>query len=330
MHREWDLAKYWQPKALNSDSRDTLASFPGLWDVSPGIQHCDPTSWDLHSLLLPQEEAYDPLQGDGSTRWNPRLHACLSFLKVQPHRIFCWGSECIEQQRSWVSKSGSASRSARSMPRPQRFWHPLSSLPLGPTHEMCSVCCLSCCGLPSIHPSQILHGRCSWLWSICCPSLHRCRRQPAQAEVGGGWHGKKQGDDPGKVICVRFAERHQMQKASLIMAIQHRSITAFLILQNTDRKYTTQWGTDGARLQVIRSFKGECGQGKTYGAGSCSSTCCWLCVKFRRHCLCLPHLFTSSPGEEFVKIMHHKIKYSPFVWGFLKSSWFQCLHGSVK
>lgn len=46
------------------------------------------------------------------------------------------------------------------------------------------------------------------------PFPAQCRRQPAQAEVGGGWHGKKQGDDPGNVICTQHTERHQMQKAS--------------------------------------------------------------------------------------------------------------------
>lgn len=50
----------WCPRSWHSDWKDSLASFPGLWDVSPGIQHHDPTSWDPRSLFPPQRGVWKP------------------------------------------------------------------------------------------------------------------------------------------------------------------------------------------------------------------------------------------------------------------------------
>lgn len=65
---------------------------------------------------------------------------------------FPMGSEHAEQPGSRASGSGPAPKPTRRTPRPQRFWHALFSLPRGPMHELRSVCRLSYCGWPPIHP----------------------------------------------------------------------------------------------------------------------------------------------------------------------------------
>lgn len=96
----------------------------------------------------------------------PSFGAHLSFRTTQLRRI--WGSEHMEQPRSWGRTSGQASKPTRSTPRPQRFWHALFSL----RSYAWAAFCLSPVKLwLATHPSQSLEGRCSWLRSICCPSL---------------------------------------------------------------------------------------------------------------------------------------------------------------
>lgn len=62
------------------------------------------------------------------------------------------GSEHAEQPGSWASSFGPIPKPTRHTPRPQRIWHVQFSLPRGPMHELRSVCCLSHCGWPPIHP----------------------------------------------------------------------------------------------------------------------------------------------------------------------------------
>lgn len=228
---------------------------------------------------------------------------------MQPHRIFPQGSGRMEQPRSWGSRSGPASKPARSTPRPRRFWHALFSLPLGPTHELRSVCRLSYCGWPPIHPK---------FWRGDAPdyeayvALPCAVQKAASASRGGWWMAREEagGWSRKRDLCSARGKASDA-KSILIMAIQDRSKTAFLILQRADRKHTTRQAcsTDGAGLPAIRSFKGECGWGNTYGARSCSSTGCWLWAKIVRHCLWLPYSFTSSSrrGLNNMKLIYWKV-----------------------
>lgn len=77
--------------------------------------------------------------------------------------------------------------------------------------SLCSVACHTAAGHPSV-PNFV--GEMPPIMEHMSPFPARHRRQPAQAEAGGGWHGKERGDHPGNVIGVQHAESQQMQKAS--------------------------------------------------------------------------------------------------------------------
>lgn len=130
------LTKPWQPRAFYSHSRDALDSFPGLRHVSPGIQHYEPASWVLITAS--------------------RRSICSS-----PRRWIAQGQTLreaaplhfpMEHPRNWGSQSGPAPKPTRSTPRLWWFLAHAVLLTLGATYELCSVCRLSHCGWPHIHP----------------------------------------------------------------------------------------------------------------------------------------------------------------------------------
>lgn len=168
----------------------------------------------------------------------PSFGAHLSFLKMRPHRVFPWGSEHTEQPKSWSGRSGPASKPTRRTPRPRRFWHALFSLPLGPTHELRSVCRLSYCGWPPIHPK---------FWRGDAPdygayvALPCAVQKAASTSRGGWWMAREEEGGRSRKRDLRSAHREASDaKSILIMAIQDRSKTAFLILQSADRKHTAR------------------------------------------------------------------------------------------
>jgi len=168
----------------------------------------------------------------------PSSEAHLGFLIMQLHHDFPWGSERTEQPRSWGSRSGSVSKPTRSTPRLRKLWRELFSLPLGPAHELHSVCRLSHCGWPPIHPRFWRGGALDYGAYVTLP----CAVQKAASASRGGWWMAREeagGRSRKHDLCSACREASDA-KSILIMAIQDRSKTALLILQSTGRRHTTR------------------------------------------------------------------------------------------
>lgn len=163
----------------------------------------------------------------------PSFGALLSFLKTQPHRCFSLGKR-TERPRSWGSRAGSASKPARSTPKPRRFWHALFSLPWGPIHELV-FCRLSYCGWPPIRPKFCRGDASDYGTYVAFP----CAAQKAAGASRGGWWMAREGAGGPSGERDRGSARRESSdaKSVLIMAIQDRSKTAFLIWH---RKHATR------------------------------------------------------------------------------------------
>lgn len=142
-----------------------------------------PFSWDPRSLLPPQEEACVPVQGGGEVQGEIlSFEALLSFVKTKPHCIYPWGSDHMEEPGLAQQQNPPGAH-----PDLRRFWHVLFAPPSGPMHELRSVTCHTVAGHSSIPD---FGGEVLLMTEHMLPFPVQCRPQPAQAEVGGGWHGK--------------------------------------------------------------------------------------------------------------------------------------------
>lgn len=134
----------------------------------------------------------------------------------------------MEQPRSWGRRSGQASKPTRSTPRPQRFWHALFSLPLGPMHELHSVCRLSNCGWPPIHPKVWRGDAPDYAAYVALPCAVQ---KAASTSRGGRWMAREEAGERSRKRDLCSAHREASDaKSVLITAIQDRSRTALLIL----------------------------------------------------------------------------------------------------
>lgn len=133
-------------------------------------------------------------------------------LEMQPHSVFPWEVSTQSSQGAGLVALAQHQNPRGTHPDLRDFGmccFPYLEVP-------CMSCVLSvACHTAAGHPSiPNFGGETLLITEHMLPFSAQCRRQPAQIEVGSGWHGKKWGDNPGHMIYSLHAEEHQMQKAS--------------------------------------------------------------------------------------------------------------------
>lgn len=133
-------------------------------------------------------------------------------LETQPHSVFPWEASTQSSQGAGLVALAQHQNPRGTHPDLRDFG--MCSFPY--LEVPCMSCVLSvACHTAAGHPSiPNFGGETLLIAEHMLPFSVQCRRQPAQIEVGSGWHGKKWGDNPGHMIYSLHAEEHQMQKAS--------------------------------------------------------------------------------------------------------------------